>query len=261
MELIKHVIEDDIWQYEFKEDETSYVITVLIHENTALFIDTGYERHMDEVLSELKAEGIAPAVQVISHYHPDHCSGLHRLMDIEIIASGRYLNNFNNCREWCPEQLIPHPTQTTDDLKSLKFGKRQLRFLEMEGHAIGHLVTRIDDGYLHMGDLLMRTASGLLSLPCLCEDGHVIQHQRSLEYIRDMEPRGLLLAHGAPLLLRNEIEENIGELLYYLKALAQGQDSQAVEAYLPKAASYYGFARFHKNNLKHSPYEKFGDLN
>lgn len=252
MQLTKHLIEDDIWQYEFKEDETSYVITILIHEKKALLIDTAYERHTAEVLCALKAEGITPAVQVISHYHPDHCGGLHLMTACDIIASSQYMNNWNRCQAWLPDLVIPHPRQSVTHVERIHFGKRQLTFMEMTGHTTGHIVTQIDQDYIHVGDLLMRTASGLLSLPYLCEDGNVLQHQENLATLHAMNPKGLLLAHGEPLLSEDTIKDNLSELLFYLKALTEGRDSEHVEAYLSKTVSHYGCLGFHENNVKQS---------
>lgn len=250
MDYIKHFIEEDLWQYEFIETDTSYVITVLIHEDKALLIDTAYERHTHEVLGALKADGITAERVVVSHFHPDHCGGLLKLTDCHTIASDQYLYNWNKCKTWLPDVTIPHPVQVVHLTHSIEFGMRQLTLIEMGGHTTGHLVIRIDHDYIHMGDLLMRTASGLLSLPYLCDDGNLDAHQENLKAIYDMQPKGLLLAHGAPLLNEDIMKDKLFDALFYLKALSERRESDQVEAYLAKSTSHYGCLNFHENNLK-----------
>lgn len=247
-------IKDNIYQYEFIEDENNpiYVvnITVIIADDKALIIDTAFSSHAYEVKKDLINKGIIPEIVILSHFHPDHIDGSKEFEGCKFIGSEFYKFNFDNCKEWHPEGEFVEPSILVQKDMNIEFKNHKIRLIHTPGHCKCSITTVIDDEIMHVGDLIMRTGDGKEMLPYICQDGNFEDHIRSLEMLLELNCNFMLLSHGDYIIGQNEINESIDERLYYLKKVKESKGNLSLEECLKYDSSKYSSLNLHEINIK-----------
>jgi glyoxylase-like metal-dependent hydrolase (beta-lactamase superfamily II) len=79
-------VTNDVSLYTFTNHDAKHsdTITVIVHDNQALLIDTAYPEYAQRVKEEMQQQGIKPEIVVLSHYHPDHVSGCSAFPECQI---------------------------------------------------------------------------------------------------------------------------------------------------------------------------------
>lgn len=240
-------IENGVCQYIF---EDGINITVLIDGNKALLIDTGFPEHASEVLEGFKNEGIRATKIFLSHYHPDHAAGATVLTNVPLICSRHYEENYRNCSEsWDTENNYRKPDKIFNHNNEEHFGKFHLRFLEAPGHSKCSTIIVINNTIANVGDLVMQDLDGKPVLPGISYDGSVKAHIQSLELIKTMNIKKLIMGHGNPIIGQKEIQNAIDDRLYYLKKVRDSKGNISLEDCLCGNVEEWSFVQFHENNI------------
>ncbi|WP_432662317.1 MBL fold metallo-hydrolase [Wukongibacter baidiensis] len=252
MKIIK--IDEGIFQYCFNDDEEAdmgYNIFALIAKDKALIIDTAYTIQAQQVRDDLEKKGIRPEKVIISHFHPDHAGGSSIFSDCEIIGSKFYKVNINNCRRWAPEYKYLEPNVLVKNDDRMEFGPFKLRFLYTPGHSNCSISTIINDKFIHVGDLIMASNTGKPLLPIVTLNGSFFEHISSLELVKELHIKNLLLAHGSPMVDQEKIDTAIDDRIYYLKNVQQSKGNLSAEDCLKEPLEYYGCTKWHDINCKY----------
>jgi len=174
--------------------------TWLLRGREAALVDagTGLASHVDAVARAL--EGAPLSRVLITHWHPDHVSGLPALKarwrDLAVIESG----------------TAPVPA-----------GDGELEIVPTPGHAPDHLCFfDRESGDLYCGDLARR--GGTIVIP-VSKGGDLRAYLASLQRVRDLAPRRLLPGHG-PI-----VDDPIALIDEYLAHRAQ-REQQILQAIL-----------------------------
>lgn len=248
-------IANNISQYVFweKEDQTGIEvnITVLLHQDHALILDTAFSRHARQVKRDLQSKGITATKIILSHYHPDHAAGATEFPNAELYCSEHYMENYTNCAQLWDTN---HPYRKADlllrDCDELRFGSFTLRFLETPGHSKCSLTTVINDTLVHVGDLLMSDPMGLPTLPYISEDGNFIEHIKSLERIKTLPAEQLILSHGSTITGEEAILRSIEARIHYLKETVESDGTAELQALLAGNMQAWAYTNWHAANLK-----------
>jgi glyoxylase-like metal-dependent hydrolase (beta-lactamase superfamily II) len=130
---------------------------------------TGLPEHVDAVARALEGAGLARVL--ITHWHPDHVSGLPALK-----------------ARW--KHLVVVESGTTP----VPAGDGELEIIPTPGHAPDHLCFfDRTSGDLYCGDLARR--GGTIVIP-VSKGGDLRAYLASLRRVRDLDPRRLLPGHG-----------------------------------------------------------------
>lgn len=227
----------------------SDTITVLIQGGKALFIETAYPEYAERTKKELAAEGVTPAIVVLSHYHPDHAGGCSALTGCDIYASEFYEPNYNNCHIWEPGLTYIKANKLIKGGDTLTFGDFQLKFHHTPGHSKCSLVTEISRGILHLGDLMMINWERKNSLPYIADGGSFQEHIAGLEWVLRMDPEAVVLPHGGLIDNKVRIKSMVEDRLYYLRKVMESNGALPLEQCLKKAPSWYDCLNFHDTNI------------
>jgi len=188
---------------------------------TALLIDAGYEEHAAAVRESLADDGYGVAAVVVSHFHPDHVSGLRALPGTSVIGSPRFEETLHGSggsegrREF-------KPLRTVADEDVLSFGSFRLRFRAAPGHSPCSIYTLIDDRFLHVADNVMLSEDGRDILPW-AEYDRIGDHIRSLEALRNWTDRTWLLSHGGAIEDAAVARRAIANRVRYFQAVLAGE--------------------------------------
>ena len=246
----KTIISEGIEQFHFYDDHKPKMdvnITVLISGDTAMLIDTGYIRHAEEVLAELKERNIKVTDIVLSHYHPDHAAGASVFKGANCYCSEYYFENYRMCSEvWDKNTSYIKATGTIKVGQTLEFGIHRLKFYESKAHSLDSLIIDINEEFLLVGDLIMKDVEDMITYPYICKDGNIHGYLESLKLIIEMRNHKLLLAHGKPVKCAAEIEAIVTDHKKYFDFLRTQEDINKIQASLP----HWSFAEWHENNLK-----------
>lgn len=246
----KTIISEGIEQFHFYDDHNPKMnvnITALISGDKALLIDTGYIRHAEEVLAELKERNIKVTDIVLSHYHPDHAAGASVFKGANCYCSEYYFENHRMCLEvWDKNTLYMKATETIKSGQAFNFGVHTLKFYDSRAHSADSLIIEIDDEFIFVGDLIMKDVDDKVTFPYICKDGDVHGYLRSLRMIREMKDRKLLLAHGTALIKEREIESIVIDHENYFNLLMTQGDASRVQAIVP----HWSFLEWHLNNFE-----------
>ncbi|SHI93979.1 Glyoxylase, beta-lactamase superfamily II [Geosporobacter subterraneus DSM 17957] len=247
-------IAEGIRQYIFVEDEDKSLmdvnITVLVDGKRALLIDTAYPEQASRVLELLHQEGITPDEIILSHYHPDHAAGAHVFEKANLSCSMHYEENYQKCSEiWDPENTYLKPNRLVKDQNEQNFGPFHISFFHAPGHCKCSLITVINKEIAHCGDLVMQASDDRPALPYLCRDGDYQEHIDSLERLKFLDLKQLILPHGRPILGKDQIHHAIDARIHYLKKVLESKGKLAVEECLYGEAEDWAFLNYHKDNI------------
>lgn len=244
------VIENlELYTFTFEPSKHQDTIVVLLDGSNALVMDTAYPEYSGRVVEELKERDIAVKTVVLSHYHGDHVSGLPAFEGADIYASEFYERNFDNCRVWEPGYTYVRPTKLLKHGDTLAFGSFNLEFVHAPGHSQCSLITKITDKILHVGDQIMITKDRKTSLPFIADGGDFLQHARSLELIKQLDPDMILVPHGGLVKRDEDIEKMVDDRIYYLERVAHSFGTLPLPACLRGDVSNYDHLSFHDTNL------------
>jgi len=220
-----------IVQYRFPPEPGKHYgfnITALLDgdEGRALLIDTAYEKQAAAVFSDLTARGIELSGVIVSHFHPDHVTGLTALPEVPVYGSVRFDETLSLFPKESREAFVP--SDPVSDGYRLRFGGHELVFRLAPGHSPCSMYTLVGDCYLHVADNIMTSDAGQDVLPWAAYD-LIEAHVESLEALRRFGPRTLLLSHGVVLDDGRVIDEAIANRLRYFRAVLAGKGKVSYE--------------------------------
>ena len=246
-------LRDNLFQYFFIKDDDGHTNSIYVcvdaARQKALVLDAAFQDCAAEVKKDLAAQGIVPEIVVLSHYHPDHAGGLTVFKDCRIYVSEYYRDNFENCQRWRPDLTFLRPTDLLKDGAALAFGGFNLKFIHAPGHSKCTLMTSINNDVLHIGDLLMFTADGQLTLPYISMGGSFKEHIESLERIKSTPCHILAFAHGHVLTDEKARAGALDDWLYYLNRVQDSMGTLPLAVCLKNDISTYANTEYHDNNL------------
>ena len=229
-------IAERIVQYRFPPEsgkQYGFNITALLDEDKkrALLIDTAYEEQAAAVHAALAARGIELEGVIVSHFHPDHVTGLKVLPRRTIYGSARHDETLRHYAD-DEERRVFTPTDAVSGKTRFTFGRLKLAFRLAPGHSPCSMYTLIGERFLHVADNIMTSNTGQDILPWAAYD--LIQdHIESLEALRELGSRTLLLSHGIVLGDDRSIREAIANRVTYSRAVlaseGKGSYEEAVE--------------------------------
>jgi len=223
------VFDDDLYEYQFDPEpgkEYGFNLYAFMDGQSALLIDTAYGEQAAEVLADLNSRGYSLGQVIISHFHPDHVSGLKALPKVAVCAGEKYRLTLD---EYPVEERDKFPlVQGLADATSMQFGSFKLTFREAPGHTLCSIYTIINDRYVHVADNLMASNDGTPVLPW-AEFEQVGAHIKSLEMLKELKPKVLLLSHGKRIVGEEAIAAEIEDRLKYLRAVMEGDGEISVE--------------------------------
>jgi glyoxylase-like metal-dependent hydrolase (beta-lactamase superfamily II) len=223
------VIVEDLYEYQFEPEPGKaygFNLYVLLNGPDALLIDTAYAPQAAAVLADLRAQRRTVKRVLISHFHPDHITGLKTVPDVHIWGSRDYPLTLHDAPSEIRNALPP--VEVLDDGDVRRFGTFTLAFRSAPGHTPCSLQTTIDGKVVHVADNLMAANDGTPILPWAPFDG-VGAHVRSLERLAATAPEVVLLAHGKRIAGGAAIRSEIEDRLRYLRAVRDGKGDRSVE--------------------------------
>jgi len=155
--------------------ETPILISYLARgKKASALIELGVSATADEAIRQLGKLGVVPDYLIVMHPHPDHINGLPALKDYfplatviagegaaeflahpktaaGLISDDRYFSEFLSRKGYSVQRppLIEAPSldgaTIVRDHEELNLGGITLRFLDVEGHALGHLALYIPE--------------------------------------------------------------------------------------------------------------------
>jgi len=223
-------IGDRLFEYQFDpapDRVYGFNLYALVADREALLIDSAYAQQAAEVRADLRSMGCSVVVVLLSHFHPDHISGVEALPEAAVWGSERYLMTLGEAR---PEERIPFPpVERLRSGASRRFGPFTLTFESAPGHSPCSLYTIINRTTIHVADNLMAANDGSPILPWAPYEA-VGAHIRSLERLKALAPELVLLAHGRRIEGDEAIAAEIGDRLSYLRAVQEGDGDWSVDA-------------------------------
>lgn len=192
-------------------------ITVLEKNNEVIIIDTGYEHYMAEVKPYLEGKKIKYVI--CTHFHPDHCYGLHELEKQVVIGSEKALDTLTMFNDENDQLLIPS-IAITENTK-MKFFDHSLEFVLNPGHSLCGMLIIVDNKYLFVGDDIMYTTNNESIMPYIAAS--VQDHINSLTTIKNqLQGKIIIPAHGVVLDNYEETIDDINHKIAYLEYIKQG---------------------------------------
>lgn len=247
-EIIK--IEKGIFQYIFEEGIN---ITALIEKNEALLIDSAFPKQSKEVQKELQKKGVKVTKIILSHYHPDHAAGVSVFSEIQLMCSKNYKQNYEKCIEsWDPENIYIKPDKELNHNDIEFFGEFKIQLLEAPGHSKCSLIILINDNIAHVGDLIMEELNSKPVLPGISYDGSIKEHIHSLEMLKLLDVKKIIMGHGRPIIGKEKIHNSIEDRLFYLRKVKNSGGNISLESCLRGSVNDWSVTskEFHENNLK-----------
>lgn len=152
---------------------------------------------LDALLDELAARGQRVREVLLTHHHPDHCSGAEHLARRLGVPIAAHANTWARLEGRVP---VDRPIEDGErielpaDLPGAR--PRRLRAILTEGHADGHLVFLEEETQsLIAGDMVAGVGTIVVDPP----EGRMGEYLRSLRRVADLDARLLYPSHGPPI--------------------------------------------------------------
>ena len=240
MNIIK--LEENFILYNIPAEEKNKLgqnICALVEGDSAFLIDAGYKKQSLEVIDNLAHQGIRVVKVLPTHFHPDHVEGIF-LMDKPVIYGNEYaaktLEQFYDKEDIS----VMSPTKVISSEDTIEFGDFNISFEHAPGHSDCSMLININDTYLHIGDLYLKTDEGRDVLPFVKWAG-VESHIASLKKILCFKDRKFLISHGNCPLHTNEVKEGIDNRIKYLKALIDSENRISAEDAVKECSKPFEF--------------------
>lgn len=249
-----HKINNNIELLTFSQDRGLDINITLIYINPkeVLMIDAGYFKQGLVVKKYLDQNNIELKEILLSHYHPDHAAGINAFNDPKISASHLYASNYNNCtHKWDKDHDYKKPTSLIYNLDERNEEGLHLKFYEAPGHSACSLLIQINKGVLHIGDLMMRSPKGKPTLPYLTPGGGFEEHIESLQKIKNLQPKCLIISHGDPIVGKEAIDLALNKRIHYLETMLTTQGKCSLEEALAGNIDDWAYKGWHRYNLKY----------
>lgn len=215
MEIIE--IESDIFLFQFAPEGNKIVgsnIFAIIDNDKALLIDTGYEKHMEQVTNELVKRKVKVSIVIISHFHPDHFLGLKLIDNKLIIGSRNYKDTILRFIDE-DEAFLYFPDIEVKKSHKINFGYHEIEMLENPGHSRCTIITQVDKKYTHVGDEIIFTNDGRPVLPFVSLKDNQ-DHVESLKRILSIKNNIVFPGHGSILRDSDALNIDIKNRINYL---------------------------------------------
>jgi glyoxylase-like metal-dependent hydrolase (beta-lactamase superfamily II) len=231
-------------------DTQDNTLTMLRDGDRALLIDTAFPAEAHVARSALEAQGIRPEVVLLSHFHPDHCSGAVAFEDCEIIAHPAYRYSYDFYQEVFPDQRYAAPSRLVQDGEHISFGRFTLELLSTPGHSPDGLTTLINGQIAHIGDLLAYDSDGRMTFPLIASGGDFSAFIASLERLNTLDAELFVPVHGPVLRGRQTLAKETGQVIHYLQRMLAARGDAPLEELLDFPPERYGRHSHHEKNLK-----------
>ncbi len=199
-----------VLQFDSKDgNQLGVNITVLENKNEVILIDTGYEHHMKEIKEIIKGKSIKNII--CSHFHPDHCYGLHELKKQVVIGSKHSITTLKMFDDDKDDKIVP--SILIEKKTGLRFGDFEITMTLNPGHSDCGMIISINDKYILTGDEIMFTNSKESVLPYVAST--ISQHLKGITNIKKYLKKHHILipAHGSIIddftFLRRDIDVKI----------------------------------------------------
>ncbi len=248
------LITDNLYQYQFPPEEGKqygFNLYALASRDKVLLIDSAYERQAAEALADLTSNGYGLEHVIISHFHPDHISGLNVLPAATVWGSDQYTATLDE--HYTPqEQRSFPPVQTLSESSGIEFGAFSLSFRSAPGHSHCSMFTIIDGHYVHVADNLIAANDGTPILPW-SPLAQIDDHIRSLQLLKELQPQVVLLGHGKSIAGEAAICAAIGDRLQYLYAVRETDGAATFEEATAHCSCRFLYCEWHASNSASSP--------
>jgi glyoxylase-like metal-dependent hydrolase (beta-lactamase superfamily II) len=133
----------------------------------------------------------------------------------------------------------------------MTFGDFKLKFHPAPGHSRCSIITEINGKILQIGDLLMINVDRKNTLPYIADGGGFIEHIKSLELIKKLDPEAIIVPHGGFIDNKKRISDLVDDRVFYLEQVLNSKGALPVEKCLKNDISWYDNLEFHDINLIH----------
>lgn len=188
--------------------------TYLIRDETTVIIDPGNKAIVDQLVNDLKSDGIdIKDIDIIAntHLHLDHCLADESIKSISEakIALFRTQKLHQDVALKKVSQFfgVSSPNLSEDmELKSrIDTGKLEISILSTPGHSPDHICFYCDQqGFLICGDLIFNKSTGRVDLP----GGDGAKIKESIEAVANLSCDLLLPGHMEIIQRKDQVKEN-----------------------------------------------------
>lgn len=243
----KILIEEHMVLYNFPSvnpERLGHNIYILKDGKRALAIDTGYQQHFQQVIDDLEAEGIVVVKVVPSDFHQEHVDGIFLLNKPKVYGNQFAKITLKTFYDQEDVKVLA-PKKVLSNNAMIEFGTFKLRLTSAPGHSDCSVLIDINNKYLHLGDLYMKTDQGDEVLPHVQWSG-VNDHIRSLKLILKSPCSQYLLAHGGSPLGSAAIQSGVKDRIAYLSNVRRSHNKCSVEEALVNVSSPFVFYKWRK---------------
>lgn len=227
--------------YQFYPDINSNItinITVLISNNSALIIDSGYYENTQTVINELKKQNITIEKVLLTHFHNDHIGGIPLIKEV---IGNKYAED--TLKLYVKDYQKYLPTIKINTNQTIYFNEHKLDLRLNDGHSKDGLLILLNDKYLFVGDDLIYDNLANSSLPYPTTDS--IDNQiNSLLIIKNISKSKIIIpAHGKIVEDYDYLVKDINNRIKYLNYL---KDNKTYEDFLKDTSISFIPRQWHK---------------
>jgi glyoxylase-like metal-dependent hydrolase (beta-lactamase superfamily II) len=213
----KTELSQGVIQYIFEPVEGKHYgnnVIVVISDDKAIMIDTGYVSQTEEVIKDLEEAGIAIDSVILSHFHEGHIQGLIKLSGVRVYGSSYYQETL---KQWLPieEQSCYIPTDSIEKSHKIIFGDHIIELLHNPGHTLCTLLIKIDERFLYIADELIYSPKGEPILPYVTKND-IINHYISVHGLTKYNQYIIIPGHGETIRDSGQIIRDIKNVCHYL---------------------------------------------